>query len=52
MLLSPVVVAGGYTLVVTHGLLIAAASLGAENQLWSTGLVLVAHGLGSFWTRH
>ena len=42
--LSPVVVSKGYCLAV-RGLLIAVASLVAELGLWSTGSVVMAHGL-------
>ena len=42
--LPPVVGSRGYCLVVP-GLLLAVASLAAELRLWSTGSVVMAHGL-------
>ena len=42
---SVVAASGGYYPVVVRGLLIAVASLVAELRLWSTGSVVMAHGL-------
>ena len=45
--LSLVVVSGGYSPVVLHGLLIAVASLVVERGLWGVRASFVAHGLSS-----